>query len=64
MPSHELEKEARVHVGIIEELSDAALFDSGMLGASSDHQFELCGTNGMDRVVLYQFQGSFEEVSS
>ncbi len=64
MPSHELEKEARVHVGIIEELSDAALFDYGMLGVSSDHQFELCGTNGMDRVVLYQFQGSFEEVSS
>lgn len=64
MPSHELEKEARVHVGIIEELSDAALFDSGMLGVSSDHQFELCGTNGMDRVVLYQFKGSFEEVSS
>ena len=73
MSSQILEADARMNLvdfgNVVETISDAALFDSeallepGMQRESSFHQFELCGTNGMDRVVLYQFDGSFEEVA-
>lgn len=58
LPLHTLRNDARMHVGVLEEICEAALFDSNMLGVAGDNHFELCNTNGMDRVVLYRTDGS------
>lgn len=59
LPAHKLSNDARMHlVGVLDQLSEAFMFDSSLLGVQSNNLFELCGTNGMDRVVLYRFDGS------
>lgn len=55
MPAHTLINNARMHVGVLDAICEAAMFDSALLGVTCSNLFELCGTNGMDRVVLYGF---------
>ncbi len=57
LPLHTLRNDARMHVGVLEDICEATLFDSNMLGVVSGNHFELCNTNSMDRVVLYKFDG-------
>ena len=59
LPDHELVNNVRFRADNLEELCKASLFDSNTLGIKGDTLFELCGTNCIDRVVLYSFDRIF-----
>lgn len=58
MPLHILTSDARMHVGMLEPICEASIFDSALLGVACANLFVLCGTNSMDRVVLYKFDAA------
>lgn len=61
-PTYRVRDDARLHVSSLDDLCDVSLYDSDMLGdlmrsgTSNVPHFDLCGTNSIDRVAVYQLK--------
>lgn len=58
MPMHKLTDRARMNNGYLNSICEASLFDSSLMGNSTKNLFVLCGTNSMDRVVIFDYKPS------